>query len=90
MPSIARRDHQAVSNAHRGNGATQAPPLTIYKGQPMNLTEEYLQSVENAAKAYDAEHEPTRRAELGRQFDELTAPLSEGQIKQVVKHLQRA
>ena len=56
----------------------------------MNLTEEYLQSVETAAKAYDAEHDPARRAELGRQFDDLTAPLSDGQIKQVVKRLQRA
>ena len=53
----------------------------------MNITEEYLQRVENAAKAYDAEHEPTRRAELGRQFDDLTAPLSDGQIKQVVHRL---
>ena len=55
----------------------------------MNLTEEYIKRVETAAKAYNAENDMDKRAELGRQFDELCDPLSEGQARQVCKRLMR-
>ena len=55
----------------------------------MNITEDYLKRVEAAAKAYDAEKNMEKKHELGRQFDELTSTLSDGQIKQVVNRLNR-
>ena len=55
----------------------------------MDITEDYLKRVEAAAKEYDAEKDIEKRHELGRQFDDLTSPLSDGQIKQVVNRLNR-
>lgn len=55
----------------------------------MNLTEDYMKQVEDAAKAYNAAKDIHERATLGARFDALTDCLSEGQTKQVVRRLMK-
>lgn len=55
----------------------------------MNLNKEYIQQMHKVAKAYDAEKDGTKRAALGAQLDALAEPLSDKQIDQAVKMLNR-
>ena len=53
----------------------------------MNLDQDFIGNLRTAAKAYDAENDPSKRAALGVELDRLANQLSEGQIRQVVKIL---
>ena len=55
----------------------------------MNLDQVFINRLRTAAKAYDAEKDLSRRAELGAELDKLADMLSEGQLRQVVKILLR-
>lgn len=55
----------------------------------MNLDNEYIGRLRAAAKAYDAETRPEKRTELGAALDALAEPLSEGQLRQVAKMVNR-
>ena len=51
----------------------------------MDLTRDYIGKVIVAAKAYDAETDILKRHQLGQTLDQLTNPLSEGQVRQLLK-----
>lgn len=55
----------------------------------MDLTKEHINSLGATAKAYDAETDMGKRVTLGAHLDELAEPLSAGQLKQVVKIINR-
>lgn len=55
----------------------------------MNLDQSFIGRLRAAAKAYDAEKDPSKRVALGEEFDGLADMLSEGQLRQVVKILLR-
>ena len=51
----------------------------------MNLTRDYIDKIIVAAKAYDAETDMAKRSQLGQTLDQLANPLSDGQIRQLLK-----
>ena len=51
----------------------------------MNLTRDYIDKVIVAAKTYDAETDIAKRSQLGQTLDQLANPLSDGQIRQLIK-----
>ena len=55
----------------------------------MNLTNEFINDIRAAAKAYDGATTPDDRRAQGARLDALADKLSEGQLKQVVKMIQR-
>ena len=55
----------------------------------MNITPDFVKTLSATAKAYDAETDMDKRRVLGARLDELSAALSDGQIKQVVKMMYR-
>lgn len=55
----------------------------------MDLTKDYINTLGAAAKAYDAETDMEKRAQLGERLDEIASSLSAGQLKQVAKIINR-
>lgn len=55
----------------------------------MNLDQAFIGRLRAAAKAYDAEKDPSKRVALGAELDSLADMLGEGQLRQVVKILLR-
>lgn len=53
----------------------------------MTLDQSFIGQLRSTAKAYDAEHDPAKRAALGKEIDRMADMLSEGQLRQVVKIL---
>lgn len=55
----------------------------------MNLTNEFINDIRAAAKAYDGATDPEERRAQGARLDALADQLSEGQLKQVAKMIMR-
>ena len=55
----------------------------------MNLTNEFVEEVRKTARAYDGATTPDERRAQGARLDALADQLSEGQLKQVAKMIQR-
>lgn len=55
----------------------------------MNLTPDIIKTICDAAKAYDAATDADERASLGAKLDALADQLSDGQLKQVCKMVNR-
>lgn len=53
----------------------------------MQLTKEYIDQVRKVASEYDSEKDPQRRKAIGEKLDEVTSPLSDGQLLQMSKIL---
>ena len=51
----------------------------------MDITRDYIDKVIVAAKAYDVETDILKRHQLGQTLDQLANPLSEGQVRQLLK-----
>ena len=55
----------------------------------MNLTPEFVNDIRAAAKAYDGATTPDERRAQGARLDALADQLSDGQLKQVCKIIER-